>query len=342
MRRSVLDYAGKCNNTFQPWARVVRCYMKLNELANTTNATPPTPVLPVTTTASTTSTQPSSTTTLAPQDAPDCSHFIALISQIKHNVTQCKMSVTSLQNQLTTLHTRKQEIATELHKCDNDRREMNEAIVTQTAKFHDQEAQAKEEVDRHQGVVDNLLHKLKLATASHNVTKTDLADLQTQYVEQKKDLQEAKDSLQMTVRQAESCTVMLHREKRHRASLKKDYERLLATTDTPEPQECQSSLDTNMSLYYGLAAQGMAILALLASVSYLAVTNYNLRRQPGGRIPVGPLNNETQDGQDQELHPQRLGTPPPRHPRHEDAAQALAQAAGRVGFAAAPPLIKFS
>ena len=132
MRRSVLDYAGKCNNTFQPWARVVRCYMKLNELANTTNATPPTPVLPVTTTASTTSTQPSSTTTLAPQDAPDCSHFIALISQIKHNVTQCKMSVTSLQNQLTTLHTRKQEIATELHKCDNDRREMNEAIVTQT------------------------------------------------------------------------------------------------------------------------------------------------------------------------------------------------------------------
>ena len=251
------------------------------------------------------------------------------------------MTVTSLENQLSALHTRKQEIAQELHECDNDRRDMNEAIAQQNTQFEDQKAKNQLEVDRHQGVVDNLLHQLKVATANHSMTKADLDDLQRQYVVQKTALHKAKDTLQETVRQADGCAVLLHREKRHKDSLQKDYDRLMATTIKPKPKDCPSTLDTVMPVYFGLAGAGVAILGLLAGVAYLAIANYHLKRRPGGRIPVGRLNNENPADPDQELQPQSLGTPPPREPRHQDAAQALAHAAGRVGLAAAPSLISF-
>ena len=235
------------------------------------------------------------------------------------------MLQTSLKNQMAALQQRKAATAEELHDCQNDRRDMDTKLALQVSLYEKQKADGQREVDRQQDLVDNLLLQIKVASHKHNATKKDMTTLQEELDDHKLALAKARDDLQLTIRQADGCATLLHREKRQHTSLKTDYDKLMSAVLKKEEPDCQCPIQFEdlIWIYLVLGVCGVTVLVLLSVVSYLAVANHKLRKQPGGGIPLGRLNNEQQED---EVDGAEGYNPPPQqvNPHMSPAAQALA------------------
>ena len=256
---------------------------------------------------------------------PECSEQIKLNKALRDKNTQCVMQQTSLKNQLAALQQRKAATAEELHDCQNDRRDMDAKLSLQASVYEKQKAEGQREVDRQQDLVDNLLHQLKVSSIKHNTSKADMAQLQKDFADHKLALAKAKNDLQLTIRQADGCATILNREKRQHTSLRQDYDKLMTAVLDKEDPGCQCPVDLEglIWIYLTFGICGVLILVLLSIVSYLAVANHRLRRQPSGGIPLARLNNDQQD--DGEDGDEGYGPPPQAvvNPHMSPAAQAL-------------------